>query len=104
MSRALSFAVFFSVMLSLTGAVHYYIWVRLVRDLALPLGVHRALSAVLVALYLAVPASFFVWRSAAGWTKPLVWVAAVWMGMLLLLLVTLATADALRASIGSEVD
>jgi predicted MPP superfamily phosphohydrolase len=96
MSRVLSFAVFFSVMLSLTGAVHYYIWTRLVRDLALPLGVHRSLSALLLVLYLAVPASFFVWRSAMPWTKLLVWVAAVWMGMLLLLLVTLATADAIR--------
>jgi predicted MPP superfamily phosphohydrolase len=96
MSRVLSFAVFFSVMLSLTGAVHYYIWTRLVRDLALPLGVHRGLSALLLVLYLAVPASFFVWRSAMPWTKLLVWVAAVWMGMLLLLLVTLATADAIR--------
>jgi predicted MPP superfamily phosphohydrolase len=96
MSRVLSFAIFFSVMLSLMGAVHYYIWTRLVRDLALPLGVHRGLSAVLLVLYLAVPASFFVWRSGAAWTKALVWIAAVWMGMLLLLLVTLATADALR--------
>lgn len=96
MPRVLSFAIFFSVMLSLTGAVHYYIWTRLVRDLALPLGVHRGLSAVLLMLYLAVPASFFVWRSGAAWTKALVWVAAVWMGMLLLFLVTLATADAIR--------
>lgn len=96
MSRVLSFAFFFSVMLSLTGAVHYYIWARLVRDLALPLGAHRTLTAVLLVLYLAVPASFFVWRSAMPWTKLLVWVAAVWMGMLLLLLVTLATADAIR--------
>jgi predicted MPP superfamily phosphohydrolase len=96
MSRVLSFAVFFSVMLSLTGAVHYYIWTRLVRDLALPLGVHRGLSALLLVLYVAVPASFFVWRSAMPWTKLLVWVAAVWMGMLLLLLVTLAAADAIR--------
>jgi predicted MPP superfamily phosphohydrolase len=96
MSRVLSFAIFFSVMLSLTGAVHYYIWTRLVRDLALPLGLHRGLSAVLLLLYLAVPASFFVWRSGAAWTKPLVWVASVWMGMLLLLLVTLATGDAIR--------
>ena len=96
MSRVLSFTFFLSVMLSLTGAVHYYIWARLVRDLALPLGAHRTLTAVLLVLYLAVPASFFVWRSAMPWTKLLVWVAAVWMGMLLLLLVTLATADAIR--------
>ena len=35
MSRAASFALFFGVSLLLLGAVHYYVWARLVRDPAL---------------------------------------------------------------------
>jgi len=96
MPRLLSFALFFTIMLTLVGAVHFYIWARLVRDLGLPTGWHRALTAALVVLFVLVPASFFVRRSGAAWTVPLVWVSAVWTGLILLFLVVLGAAEAGR--------
>ena len=60
MSRLLSFALFFTLMLTVVGAVHYYIWARLVRDLALPVAWERTLTSLLVVLFLLIPASFFV--------------------------------------------
>ena len=97
MSRLLSFALFFSVMLAVLGGVHYYLWARLVRDISLPPAGQRALTAGFLVLYLLIPLSFFVRRSGAVWTLPVVWVASVWMGLLFVLLVVLAAGDAGRA-------
>jgi predicted MPP superfamily phosphohydrolase len=99
MQRLLSFAVFLSVVLAVLGGAHYYIWVRLVRDLGLPLAGQRALSVALLVLYLLVPLSFFVRRSGERWALPLVWVPSVWLGVLLLLFVVLLLGDAGRAVI-----
>jgi hypothetical protein len=52
LTRSSSFFLFFAVALSLVGALHYYVWARLVRDLALPTTAHRALTAALVLLFL----------------------------------------------------
>ena len=93
MSRLLSFALFFTVMLTVVGAVHYYVWARLVRDLALPPVWHRALTLALVSLFVLVPLSFFLRRTGAAWTVPLVWVSSVWLGLLLLLFVVLGATD-----------
>ena len=63
LSRLFSFALFFSLMVSIVGGVHYYAWARLVRDLALPPGQVRLLTAVMIGLFLLVPLSFFVRRT-----------------------------------------
>jgi predicted MPP superfamily phosphohydrolase len=99
MQRLLSFAVFLSIVLAVLGGAHYYVWVRLVRDLGLPQAGQRALSLSLVALYLLVPISFFVRRAGERWALPLVWVPSVWLGVLLLLLVVLLLGDAGRVVI-----
>ncbi|HWP08108.1 MAG TPA: metallophosphoesterase [Polyangiaceae bacterium] len=96
MSRLVSFALFFTIMLTLVGAVHYYIWARLVRDLALPPAWHRALTTGIVVLFVLIPLSFFVRRTGAAWTVPIVWVASIWTGLLLLFLVVLGASDAGR--------
>ncbi len=104
MSRLLSFALFFVVMLSVMGGAHYYVWTRLVRDLALPPSQQRVLTIVVVALFAMVPLSFFVRRAGGALGVPLVWVASVWIGVLLLFLVVLGAFDVLRgvAAIGSR--
>ncbi|HSU38958.1 MAG TPA: metallophosphoesterase [Polyangiaceae bacterium] len=99
MPRLLSFALFFSVMLTLVGAVHYYIWARLVRDTMLPPPWQRVATAAIVAMYVLVPLSFFARRVGASFAVPLVWIASVWMGFLLLFLVVLAAGDLLRGSL-----
>lgn len=96
MPRLLSFALFFVVMLSAMGGVHYYIWARLVRDVGLSPPWHRALTTMLVVLFLLVPLSFFLRRSGAPWTLPLIWIPTFWIGCVLLSLVVLTAGDALR--------
>src|SRR3954464_13238833 len=87
MPRLLSFALFFGVALTLVGAVHYYIWARLVRDTMLPTPWQPVATAGIVGMYVLVPLSFFVRRAGASFAVPLVWVASVWMGLLLLFVV-----------------
>lgn len=98
-SRAVSFALFFSTALAITGLVHYYIWVRLVRDLALAPLWHRTLTAAIVTLYLSIPAAFLLGRVlgvAIG--KALYSAAMVWLGMLLIVLVVLLGFELLRGA------
>ena len=104
MPRLLSFALFFTIMVAVVGAAHYYVWARLVRDLALPPAWHRGLTAALVFLFLLVPLSFFLRRTGAAWTVPLVWVSSVWLGLLFLFLLVLGSADAGRGvwALGSK--
>jgi uncharacterized protein len=96
MSRVLSFAFFFALMLSLVGAVHYYLWARLVRDTVLLPPWQRIATAGIIAMYVLIPTSFLLRRFGAAWSIPLIWVASVWLGFLLLFLVVLAAGDAVR--------
>ncbi|HEX6276271.1 MAG TPA: metallophosphoesterase [Polyangiaceae bacterium] len=98
MSRVVSFALFFSIMVTIVGGVHYYVWLRLVRDPALPPMAFRVLTGVLLGLFVLVPVSFFLRRSEASFTVPVVWVASVWLGILLLLFFTLLAGDVLRGA------
>jgi predicted MPP superfamily phosphohydrolase len=95
-SRLLSFALFFVLLLSVLGGAHYYAWTRLVRDLALPPNQQRLLTLVFVLLFALVPLSFFVRRAGSWLAAPVVWVSSIWLGVLLLLLVTLLAGDFVR--------
>jgi predicted MPP superfamily phosphohydrolase len=99
MPRLVSFALFFSVMLTLVGAVHYYLWARLVRDTVLPLPWQRALTAGIAAMYVLVPLSFFLRRSGVPFAVPIIWAASVWLGLLLLFLVVLVAGDLARGAL-----
>jgi predicted MPP superfamily phosphohydrolase len=99
MSRLLSFALFFTIMLTVVGATHYFVWARLVRDTALPQAWQRALTALLVALFALIPVSFFLRRAGAAWSIPFIWISVVWMGLLLLLLVALGAAEVGRTAL-----
>jgi predicted MPP superfamily phosphohydrolase len=97
MPRLTSFALFFTVALSIVVAIHYYFWVRLVRVLVLPAWPHRILSAVVVALALSVPASFWLGHAIpAGRGRVLLVVLYSWMGFMFLLLALLAATEPLR--------
>lgn len=100
-SRALSFAVFISIALGIVAAVHYYIWIRLVRDAAWPPGTSRALTALVIGLGLSIPGVFFLMRTAHPERLKAVYYAVyTWMGLCLLLLVLLAaTGIALSVSL-----
>jgi predicted MPP superfamily phosphohydrolase len=97
MPRLLTFALFLSIMVTLTGSAHYYVWSRLVRDPGLPATVSRALSYALVFLFVAIPSSLFLRRSALGGSvEALIWLAMIWLGLLLFLTLTIGLADLVR--------
>lgn len=97
MPRLITFALFLSIMITLTGSAHYYVWSRLVRDPGLPAATTRTLSYALIFLFVAIPASLFLRRSALGGpASALVWLAMTWLGLLLFLTLALGAADLLR--------
>ena len=97
MTRLLSFVLFLTIAITLTGSAHYYLWSRLVRDPGLPPGATRALGYALIFLFLAIPGSLFLRRSAlANSLQGLVWVAMTWLGLLLFLTLATASADLVR--------
>jgi len=97
MPRLITFVLFLSIMITLTGAAHYYVWSRLVRDPGLPTTATRALTYALIFLFVAIPASLFLRRSALGGPVPvLVWLAMTWLGLLLFLTLAIGVADLAR--------
>lgn len=99
MGRVVSFAIFFAVALILTGLAHYYVWIRLVRDPGLGPTLTRVLTGLLVGLYASIPLTLLLLRSAGhGPLQILLWVALVWLGMVLLLLVVVLGLDLLRGA------
>ncbi len=97
MTRALSFALFFLVALGITGAAHYYLWARLVRDVGLEPIPYRLLTGLFIALFLSVPLTFALSTSLpAESARPILLATYAWMGLLFFLLVLVASADLIR--------
>ena len=89
--RIVQLLVFLTIVLSVLGGIHYYLWARLLRDTALPPTVLRAGTLFLVLAALSMPAAIFFGRAGLG--RPLVWFAYVWMGLMFFLFVALLGAD-----------
>jgi hypothetical protein len=97
MTRILTFALFLSIMVTLTGAAHYYVWSRLVRDPGLPPALAQVLTYGLIFLFVSIPGSLFLRRSPlASGLEGLVWLAMTWLGLLLFLTLTLGALDLVR--------
>ncbi len=100
MHRTLSFVLFFTIALSLVGSVHYYIWARLVRDVAWPDPGRRIGTAIVIALFLCVPATFMLQRRLPpGHARWLFLALYTWMGVMFYLLVTLGLGDLAKLGI-----
>jgi uncharacterized protein len=93
MSRIL---IFIGVALAIIASVHYYLWARLVRDTQLPAPWGAIVTASLAVLAAAMPLAMILGRRHLGLERFLAWPAFVWMGLMFLLLVALAGADAVR--------
>jgi predicted MPP superfamily phosphohydrolase len=99
--RAVAFLVFFAVVLSLAGSLHYYLWSRLVRDVGLPLLWHRVLTGVVVALFLSIPVTFTLARGPRfEHMRPVLLATFSWLGALFILVMLLAVVDAGRLGVG----
>ena len=97
MPRLLPFLIFLAVALTLVGGMHYYIWVRFVRDLHLPHPWVRILTVAIIAAAIAMPATLFAVRLLpSGAVRPAIWIAFIWMGVAFLLVAFLGIADAGR--------
>ena len=77
---------FVAVALSIVFGVHYFLWVRLVRDPAWPTAWSRALTWALVAFGASIPVGIFASRGLSRQAAaPLAWLAYTWMGVMFLL-------------------
>jgi predicted MPP superfamily phosphohydrolase len=100
MARAVSFVIFFSILTGLSALTHYYFWLRLVRDMSLPEAWSRPLLLVVVVLAALIPASLLGMMLVGGQAmQPLLIAAFVWMGICLLLLLSLGAGDLLRGAL-----
>lgn len=88
------FFVLFLVAFSLVAGAHYYIWLRLVRDLGLASPWRGLATGAVVLLGLSLPCSFLIQRALSLSTgKSVLWPIYVWMGLMFLLVALLALGD-----------
>ncbi len=101
MSRPLSFALFFAVMLAALGGMHWYLWARLVRDPQLADPWRRGLAIAIALAGLSIPAGIFL-RRLLPRPVPRAFPMAIfgWLGLAFLIASALAAADLLRWGAG----
>lgn len=86
--------IFLSVLLVLSGSLHYFLWARLVRDPAWGEPWQRPLGWLFVALAVALPAAMVSARFTD--MRPLAWIAFGWMGALFYLFLILLVSETVR--------
>ncbi len=92
-------AIFLTFVLTVSSSIHYYLWARLVRDVAWPAATHKGLTILLVGLAVLLPLSFILMRVipvARAVQSPISWVLYTWMGLMFCLFVLLIPADIVR--------
>jgi hypothetical protein len=90
-------AMFLSVVFSVVGGIHYYLWARLVRDIGWPAPVHTSLTVLLIGLALLIPVGAIASRRLPrDLLSPVMWVLYTWMGLMFFLFVLLVPADLVR--------
>jgi predicted MPP superfamily phosphohydrolase len=95
--RPLSFLAFLLTSLAILGGMHWYLWMRLVRDPALADPWRRILAIAFVALTLALPAGMLALRLAPRPLDRIVPIAAfTWLGLAFLLFVAVLALDLAR--------
>ena len=96
MSRTIGFLILFAIVASILVSLHYYFWVRLVREPQLS-GLLRHLGTGLaVALPLLVGATIATHRLWPSLGRILAWPGFIWMGAMFILFVILLGIDAVR--------
>jgi predicted MPP superfamily phosphohydrolase len=95
--RLTTFLIFLAVAIAILGGMHGYLWLRLVRDPALPEPWRRLFTWVLLGAGLLIPVGLFAARLAGrSWIRVVPGVAFLWMGMAFLLFATLLAIDLVR--------
>jgi len=96
-SRPTGFIVFLSVAVLVLGAIHYYLWARLIRDPQIPSPWRVVATAGIVAAGASIPATLLLFRRSSGnLAHLLTWAAFIWLGLMFLLFVVLVGFDVVR--------
>ncbi len=91
------FVVFLTVAVGLLGGIHYYFWLRLVRDTQLPIPYRPWASAALVGLCVAMPVTLALGRRLpVDYARLLAWPAYIWLGVMFLLFLLVTATDLVR--------
>ena len=96
MNRTLGFILLFAFAGSIIAGLHYYFWVRLVRDTQISGSMRQVATASLACLALLVVATMFAGRLSPRIGRILAWPGFIWMGALFVLLFVLVGMDVLR--------
>jgi hypothetical protein len=96
LTRVLGFALFITIACAIVASVHYYFWVRLVRDTQLAGSARQAATAAVLGLAGLIVVTATLGRLWPGLGRVLAWPGFVWMGTMFVLLVVLLGLDVLR--------
>jgi predicted MPP superfamily phosphohydrolase len=98
--RVLSFSIFLVVSLAVLGGMHTYLWLRLVRDVAMPDPWRRIATVALVVLAIAMPLGMIALRAAPQpLARILPVVAFSWLGLAFMLFCAVLAVDLVRAAV-----
>lgn len=97
MNRTGYMILFAVVALTIVGSVHYYLWMRLVRDAALPSPWRQIGTGLVIFLGVSLPAIMVISRSVPlGSATWFAYIPYVWMGMMMLFFFLFAAVDIVR--------
>jgi predicted MPP superfamily phosphohydrolase len=96
LTRVFGFILLISVVCAIVGGLHYYFWIRLVRDTQLTGPARHAATVATVALGLIIIATPLLSRLVPRVGRVLAWPGFLWLGMMFILAVILAGTDVLR--------
>ena len=97
MSKTLYMVLFAIVATTVITSIHYYLWIRLVRDAGLPAPWRTIATWAIIVLCASIPLAMIVGRGIPfGTSRILVWAPYLWIGVMMLLFFTLLTVDAVK--------
>ncbi len=97
MSKTLSFILFFSIVTIVVGSIHYYFWIKLIRNTGMPqLWKNIGISVLVVLLLYLLTAMLSSQYLSTKYSQPLLWIAYLWMGIMMLLFITLLFTDLIK--------
>jgi predicted MPP superfamily phosphohydrolase len=96
LSRIVGFIFLFAIAGTIVAGIHYYFWLRLVRDTQIFGGVRKIAMAGLAGLALLVVATMLMGRLAPRIGRVLAWPGFIWMGALFVLFFFLVSMDIVR--------
>jgi uncharacterized protein len=96
LTRVLAFALFITVACAVVASVHYYFWIRLVRDTQLSGSARHAATALVIGLAVLIVVTATLGRLWPSLGRVLAWPGFVWLGAMFVLLVVWLGIDLVR--------